>query len=95
MNDFTDEEYTRARQANADRDELQECQDQLAEAQSRAEIAEALAVWAVRWNADTDSASTGERWLIWGHDERNRIRVDGTDADILRALKEAKGNGDR
>lgn len=80
-----DEEYSLARQANADREELQE-------AQSRADRAEAMVVWAVKHHASLYHDEPVKHINYWT-DERQRgqgeSECDGTDADILRAVAEA------
>lgn len=57
---------------------------------TRAEEAERLAVWAVRNGFDVDTSTQ----LCWWDDAKKKligVRWDGTDADILRALREAMG----
>ena len=128
MPKFSNEEYARATIANADREELQEAQEEVEQLESqlteaRAEIErfktrameraieanerdariaelEADVVWAVEMNVGAFSefrSTEGKRhaWIEWTHDsgegdEVHIIEVDGTPADILRAVREAR-----
>ncbi len=91
---FTDEEYARAAQANADREELQEAQGKLAEAETTIgalkhligeqadEIAELRAdlEWAVKHGAEWDRENPKTLGLWW-------LRLVGeTDGDVYREL---------
>ncbi len=74
--------------------EIDAAEARIAELESRLAEAEALAVWAAKHHASLYHDEPVKHINYWT-DERQRgqgeSECDGTDADILRALKEAKG----
>lgn len=94
---FSEKEYARVREANADREELQEAQEEiarlrtaLAEAQRENEELREDLVWAM--DGDNDPAR-GNRKLFFRQKlffRGSAIAFDGTDADLCRAIRETR-----